>query len=293
METDRIRYFCAIAETGSLTKASELLGVSHSGLSKAMAVLQNEVGYKVLIPKGRGLELTAQGKELYEKGRKILEMVNSLKSETTSIGTPLRIAFPEVVALAASETIAKEITGEITIEDLDSGELEARVLDRRIDFAFTFVPFPDKDLDHLKIASVAISSFCLNGKFRGIEPDKIPYVIPAAEMKDNPLSIRIRDGWNPNLPRLTPFKAGSLSIALKLVQAGGCAIYTPDFMISYLNKFEAKGRQLTPLELPVQRKNKERTHRNIFLVKRAAEEESKLMKAVVRIVRQICKGNQH
>jgi len=290
METDRLRYFCAIADTGSLTKAAELLGVSHSGLSKAMAVLQNEVGYKILVPKGRGLELTNQGKDLYQKSRKVLEMVGALKDQSVKSSIQLRIAFPEVIALAASESVAKEIAGEISIEDLDSGEIESRVLDRRIDFAFTFVPFPHKDLDHLKIASVAISSFSLNGKFNDVEPDQIPYVIPSAEMKDNPLSIRIRDGWNTNLSRRTPFRASSLSIALKMAQAGTCAIYTPEFIVSYLNGFESKGRQLVSLDLKSQRKNQEKTHRDIFLVKRASEEESKVMKTVVRIVRQTCKG---
>lgn len=292
METDRIRYFCAIVDTGSLTKAAELLGVSHSGLSKAMAVLQDEIGYKVFIPKGRGLELTEQGKGLYEKGRRILEMVNSLKSQTAGKEASLRVAFPEVVALAASETIVKEVGGEIAIEDLDSGEIEARVLDRRIDFAFTFVPFPHKDLDHFKVASAANASFGLSGKFRGLEPDHIPYVIPAAEMKDNPLSIRIRDGWNPGLSRLTPYRAGRLSIALSMARAGVCAIYAPEFLVSHLNNFESRNRQLVPLELSAQRKAQERTYRDVFLVKRATEEETKAMKAVVRIVRRLCKGAQ-
>ena len=291
METDRLKYFCTIVDTGSLTKAADILGVSHSGLSKAMGVLQDEVGYKVLIPKGRGLELTVQGKELYERARKVLEMVNSLRHQTIATVTQLRIALPEAVALAASEAIAKDIGGEITIEDLDSGEIEARVLERRIDFAFTFVPFPHKDLDHLKIASVALSSFCLNGKFRDADHDKIPYVIPTGEMKNNPLSIRIRDGWNPNLSRLTPFRAGSLSIALKMVQAGVCAIYAPEFLVVHMNDFEGKSRQLVPIDIPNQRKNKERTHRDIFLVKRASEEESRAMKTAVRVLRQICKSH--
>jgi len=64
METDRLKYFCVIVDTGSLTKAAEVLGVSHSGLSKAMSVLQGELGFKILVPKGRGLELTEKGREL-------------------------------------------------------------------------------------------------------------------------------------------------------------------------------------------------------------------------------------
>lgn len=289
METDRLRYFCAIVDAGSLTKASELLGVSHSGLSKAMTVLQDELGFKILSPKGRGLELTERGKNLYEQSRKVLEMVSSLKGQTAMPESLLRIGFPEVLALAVSESVTQELTDGLTIEDLDSGEIEARVLDRRNDFAFTFVPFPHKELDHLKIATVTLSSFCRVGHFQGQDPEKIPYVIPASELKDNPLSIRIRDGWNSNLSRHTPYRANSLSIALKMVQSGACAIYTPAFLIAYLNESEPKIRHLAELDLSSQRRTRERTRRDIFLVKRNNDDESKPMKTVVKIVRQACR----
>lgn len=289
METDRLRYFCAVVDTGSLTKASEVLGISHSGLSKAMSVLQDELGYKVLSPRGRGLELTERGKDLYERSRKIIEMVGALKSASIRMETPLKIGFPEVLALAVSEPLMKELGNTMTIEDLDSGEIEARILDRQADFAFTFVPFPHKDLDHLKIATISISSFCLFGSFQGEDPENIPYVIPSSELKDNPLSIKIRDGWKANLLRLTPYRTNSVSIALKMAQSGLCAIYTPDFLIACLNEFEPKNRQLVALEQTSHRKLQERTQRDVFLVKRNCDDESKEMKKVIKVVRQICK----
>lgn len=44
MDTKRLRQFCAIAETGSLTKAAELLHITHSGFSKSMKLLQDDLG---------------------------------------------------------------------------------------------------------------------------------------------------------------------------------------------------------------------------------------------------------
>ncbi len=291
METDRLRYFCVIVNTGSLTKAAELLGVSHSGLSKAMSVLQDELGFKVLMPKGRGLELTEDGKNLYEQSRKIIEMVNALKGRQVPLAyATLRIGLPEVLALAVSEHIAAEFTKGITIEDLDSGEMEARVLDRRADFAYTFVPFPHKELEHLKISTVTLSSFARAGVFKNQEVETIPYVIPASELKDNPLSIKIRDGWNSNLPRLTLYRASSLSIAMKMVQSGTCAIYTPDFLVAKLNATEFKSQPLAALDLTPHRLSKEQTRRDIFLVKRSKDDESKAMKLISKIVRQVTRN---
>lgn len=289
METDRLKYFCIIVDTGSLTKAAEVLGVSHSGLSKAMSVLQEELGFKVFIPKGRGLELTDKGKELYEHGRKILEMVNGLKQEKGLMVASTKIALPESLAIAAAESIVTEISEGLTIDDLDSGEIEARVLNRQIDFGFTFVPFPDKNLDHLKIATVTLASFAQNKTFKNADPDSIPYVIPSSELKENPLSLKIRDGWNSGLARQTPFRANSLSIALKMVQAGQCAIYAPKFVINQVNFRLQKDFQMTELDLPSSRKIKERSQRDVFFVKRVSDDESKLMKRVVKVIRQVCK----
>lgn len=285
MDTDRLRYFCAIVDAGSLTKAAEVLGVSHSGLSKAMSVLQDELGFKILSPRGRGLELTESGKAFYEKSRQIIELVSLLKSQTPSQTNSVRIGFPEVLALVVSEAITRELKDRLVIEEFDSGEIEARVLDRRCDFGFTFVPFPHKELDHIKVARVTLASYCRIGCFQGHGPETIPYVIPSSEMKDNPLSLRIRDGWNSNLNRRTPFRTNSLSLALSMVRSGECAVYTTSFLVAHLNRLAAQDQRLVELSLPAQRKVLERTQRDIFLVKRCADDESKVMKKVTRIIR--------
>jgi DNA-binding transcriptional LysR family regulator len=64
MDIDRIRYFCTFADTGSLVRASELLRVSQPALSKALRLLEAEVGCKLMEPDGRGLRLTESGRQL-------------------------------------------------------------------------------------------------------------------------------------------------------------------------------------------------------------------------------------
>ena len=55
MDTNRLHYLCAVAQTGSLRQAAELVGVSPAALSKALRVLAGEVGYELLLPVGRGI----------------------------------------------------------------------------------------------------------------------------------------------------------------------------------------------------------------------------------------------
>ena len=282
METERLRYFCSIVETGSLTKASEVLGVSHSGLSKSMSVLQDELGFRVFLPKGRGLELTDQGKIFYEQSLKILELVNSIRMPAIQ-SKNIKVGFPEALALGSAEHIIREMKEGLTIEDFDSGEIEARILDRRIDFGFTFIPFPHKDLDHLKISSITLSTFIRAGSFKDIPLEQIKYVIPSNELKDNPLSLKIRDGWHPNWTRATPYKTNSLSVALKMVQSGECAVYMTSFLARHLNVSLKNNFEL--IEVTSARKMK----RDIFLVKRSNEEESPQMKKITKILRQVCR----
>src|SRR5271156_240301 len=98
METDRLRYFCTIYETQSISKASELLGVSHSGLSKAMTLLQDELGVKLFRPAGRGIETTDNARSVYEKSRELLELLNRFQEPAQATQDVPRIGMAEILA---------------------------------------------------------------------------------------------------------------------------------------------------------------------------------------------------
>ena len=72
MELRHLRYFCAIADSGSFSEASRQLHVSQSTISEQMADLEQEVGGSLLDRKGRGLRLTPQGSIFLAEARKTL-----------------------------------------------------------------------------------------------------------------------------------------------------------------------------------------------------------------------------
>src|ERR1700748_2821892 len=78
METNRLRQFCLVVETGNLRKAAELLGISHSGLFKSIKVLEEEVGYPLFIPSGRGIVVSDPGKQLYNRTSRFFEAYEQL-----------------------------------------------------------------------------------------------------------------------------------------------------------------------------------------------------------------------
>ena len=72
MELRHLRYFCAIADSGSFSEASRQLHVSQSTISEQMTDLEDEVGGALLDRKGRGLRLTPQGSIFLVEARKTL-----------------------------------------------------------------------------------------------------------------------------------------------------------------------------------------------------------------------------
>lgn len=287
MDTDRLKYFCLIAETGSLTKASELLNISHSGLSKAMTQLQIELEQALFRPQGRGLELTEAGKALYNKSKEILELVERLKvQERAASQQILRIGMSEIFSVALTAEITKSLESTVDIYDLDSGEIEVKLLESKIDFAISSVPFPHPQLDYLKVTKASMGIFFRNRDFKTLPLEEIPFVGPNSEIKNNPLSIRSRDGWPEQQKRTLSYGASTFIAALGIVDSERAAIFAPRFLVNAIN--EQRGHEHQLQEYEINRSLFKGSARDIYLVKRKNLEESKEMKIVARILRKWC-----
>jgi DNA-binding transcriptional LysR family regulator len=64
MNIQQIRQFTVVAKTGSITKASEKLFISHQALSKSMNNLEWELGASLLARTAGGVQLTELGREI-------------------------------------------------------------------------------------------------------------------------------------------------------------------------------------------------------------------------------------
>lgn len=281
METERLRYFCVIAETGSLTAAAEILNISHSGLSKAMTALQQELSLQLLRPLGRGLELTEEGERVYRQSQELLQSLESLKNQKPKLlKKHIRIGLAEVFVLALAGKIVqaiKELEAQIDLYEFDSGEAEVRVLEGDLDFAVSFIPFPHPELEYLKIKKISMGVFFKNPEFKKLNLSQLPFVVPNSEIKNNPLSIKSRDGWPAELPRQSIFGASSLAMALQIVEAGEAVVFMPQFLgLDWLQEFEVKKSLFVDCD------------RDIFIVKKKNREESKAMKLVAKVIRQHC-----
>lgn len=90
----------AVAEFGSMSKASERLAISHPVISKAVSDLEHSLGVQLFDRHSRGVELTAYGQALLNCGNVVFDEMRQGLKQIEFLADPdsgeLRIGCPEV-----------------------------------------------------------------------------------------------------------------------------------------------------------------------------------------------------
>src|ERR1700736_2663350 len=81
MELHQLRYFCAVAETGSFSRAAEQSHVAQPSLSQQVLKLEGELGARLFDRLGRSVRLTDLGKTLLPRARAVLRELEAAKGE--------------------------------------------------------------------------------------------------------------------------------------------------------------------------------------------------------------------
>lgn len=82
LELRHLRYFVALADAGSFTRAAERLTIAQPTLSQQIRRLEETIGTPLLHRRREGLQLTAAGSVLLEKSRSVLSLVDHGLSQT-------------------------------------------------------------------------------------------------------------------------------------------------------------------------------------------------------------------
>jgi LysR family hca operon transcriptional activator len=94
MELRHLRYFVAIAETGSLTTAAEQrLHTAQPSLNRQIRDLETEVGVQLLTRSARGVELTAAGRAFLEHARLALAQAEAATEAVRRVAQPAKPVF--------------------------------------------------------------------------------------------------------------------------------------------------------------------------------------------------------
>jgi DNA-binding transcriptional LysR family regulator len=99
LELRHLRYFSAVAETKSLSKASDIVHVTQPALSRQIKDLEEEIGSPLFIRKPSGVRLTETGRVFLRSSKQILSFADAALREASGVGknttTALRVGFEE------------------------------------------------------------------------------------------------------------------------------------------------------------------------------------------------------
>ncbi|MEU6644543.1 LysR family transcriptional regulator [Saccharomonospora sp. NPDC046836] len=149
MRVERVRYFLAAIETGSLRAAAARCEVSQPTVGQQIALLEEELDVVLLTRSRHGVRPTAAGQALLDPLRRLVTAEEELRESAMAAGGAyhgkVRIGAISVTA----ETIVAPVVGRLrkrhpglrfTVREGGSADVEGAVLDGELDFAVVTVP---------------------------------------------------------------------------------------------------------------------------------------------------------
>ena len=146
MELHQLRYFCAVAETGSFSRAAEQSHVSQPSLSQQIMKLEDELGARLFDRLGRSVRLTDLGKTFLPRARGVLRALEAARGDVVehkdSLGGAVTVGVIPTVAPyllpsylttfaknfpQARLTVVEEITP-VLLDRLRAGTIDVAVL---------------------------------------------------------------------------------------------------------------------------------------------------------------------
>jgi DNA-binding transcriptional LysR family regulator len=146
MELRHLRYFVAIAEERSFTRAAERLWVAQPGLSAQIRRLESELGVRLFERHTRGVDLTDAGELFLQRARTALAAADAARSTghdlehglvgSVRLGIVTGVGWPGTSALLrrfgrerpAVELTVMETFGGTLLRDLRDGRLDAMIV---------------------------------------------------------------------------------------------------------------------------------------------------------------------
>ncbi len=163
----QLHYLVAVADAGSFSAAAERTHVAQPALSRQIALLEGQVGLRLLHRSRKGVTLTQGGTTLYKLARTVLERLagvdRELRASTKRPAGIVNIALPPSVASMLVPSVVRELRSRypeivLRVDDglsLENGtSLEAARLD------FGIVPLAD-ELAHVEYEPLVHESMWL------------------------------------------------------------------------------------------------------------------------------------
>ncbi len=158
MELRQLNYFIAVAEERHFGRAAKRLHMAQPPLSQQIRQLEEQLGVKLLDRTTRRVDLTPAGQELLDRGRQIINEVETLKADVYQVGNGatgvLRVGFSGSATYSAMPRLVRHAKEQLPGVSLTlQGEMltpamEAGLRDHTLDAAILRPPVASQDIEY-------------------------------------------------------------------------------------------------------------------------------------------------
>ena len=140
----QLRYFVAIADAGSVSRAALVLHIAQPALSQQLAHLEREIGTKLLRRSVRGVAPTDAGKAVYRHAQTLLKLAAETADVARGAGTGasgrVRIGTPSSIAMILAAPLLSALHTRhpgilVELYESPSTHLAAQLLEERVDLS--------------------------------------------------------------------------------------------------------------------------------------------------------------
>src|SRR6476661_2925062 len=142
LDTDQLRSFVAIVDTGSFTRAAERVNKTQSAVSMQIRRLEEMLGRPLFLKQGRGVRLSEEGEKLVDYARQMLQLEAAAFASVSNkaLAGRVRLGIPDDYADSFLPEILKRFMRrhplvEMSVVCEGSLTLSERVAAREVDMA--------------------------------------------------------------------------------------------------------------------------------------------------------------
>ena len=185
MDLKQLRTFIMVAESGSLSRASDRLRLAQPALSRQIKLLEDDVGFALFVRSGRGMQLTEHGSALLGRVSGLVSQLDNAVEDVRSLSTvpmgQVTLGFIPSVSYVVAGRIAVRVANELPkvslrIVEAYAGHLIDWIHRGQVDVALLYGPASDL---HLRVSDVMYEELVLVGPANG-EPDRRE--VPVSEL---------------------------------------------------------------------------------------------------------------
>jgi LysR family nitrogen assimilation transcriptional regulator len=175
MDTRHLKSFLRIAETRSISRAADSLGIAQPSLSQQLLRLEDEVGLKLFRRTARGVTLTEAGRIFQEHARHLLDaseaMLEDVRQHNSAASGQVVLAVPPTIARLIAVPLVEMLLAEaprvtVRLVEAFAGSIRGWLEDGKIDLGILY----DLPLRQLSMRRLVSEELMLAGPHGTFDP---------------------------------------------------------------------------------------------------------------------------